>query len=101
MVFDSFMGALELHRLDPNSGVESERFYRTVVDPLRLHGAAVILLDHLTKNKDTRGRFLHRLGTEDRRGRRAPCFEIVRDFGRGRETRRGVVSSFRLPATSF
>jgi hypothetical protein len=84
VIIDAFTGALELHRLDPNSGVEVERFYRTVVSPLQAHGAAVVILDHVPKNKDARGKFSiaseRKLGGADVH----LGFEIVRPFGRGR-----------------
>lgn len=84
VVLDAFTGALDLHGHDPNSGVEVERFYRTVVRPLASQGAAVVLLDHLTKNKDTRGRYS--IGSERKLGAADVHlgFEIVRPFGRGK-----------------
>jgi AAA domain len=85
VIFDAFTGALEIHGCDPNSGVEVERFYRTVVGPLQTRGVAVVLLDHPTKAKETRGKFS--IGSERKI---AACdvhlgFEIVRPFGRGRD----------------
>ena len=75
---------LALHGCDPNSGADVERFYRTVVEPLRGHGAAVLLLDHLAKNKDTRGMFS--IGSERKIGGADVHlgFEVVRPFGRGK-----------------
>jgi hypothetical protein len=84
VVIDAFTGALEIHGLDPNSGVEVERFYRLVAKRLADHGAAVVLLDHLTKNKDSRGRYS--IGSERKLGGADVHlgFEIVRPFGRGK-----------------
>jgi hypothetical protein len=84
VVFDSFTGALDVHGFDPDKGVQVERFYRTVVRPFQDHGAAVVLLDHVTKAKDTRARYSiaseRKLGGADVH----LGFEIVRPFGRGK-----------------
>jgi hypothetical protein len=84
VIFDAFTGALELHGADPNSGVEVERFYRTVIAPFQARGAGVVLLDHLTKNKDSRGRYS--IGSERKLGGADVHlgFELVRSFGRGK-----------------
>jgi AAA domain len=57
VVVDAFTGALELHGHDPVSGVAIEGFYRTVMAPLEAYGAASLLLDHVAKNRDARGKF--------------------------------------------
>jgi hypothetical protein len=84
VVFDSFTGALDVHGFDPDKGVQVERFYRTVVRPFQDHGAAVVLLDHVTKARDTRARYSiaseRKLGGADVH----LGFEIVRPFGRGK-----------------
>jgi hypothetical protein len=84
VVLDAFDGALEAHGLDPNSSVEVQRFYRTVVDPLRAGGAAELLLDHLTRDPAKRGKYS--IGSQRKIG---GCdvhlgFEVVKPFGRGR-----------------
>jgi len=84
VVLDAFTGALETHRLDPASGVEVQRFYSTVIDPLRAGGAGVLALDHLKKDPTSRGKFS--IGSERKIG---ACdvhlgFEAVKPFGRGR-----------------
>jgi hypothetical protein len=81
---DAFAGACELHRLDDNSTRDVETFYRTVVDPLRAHGAAVVILDHLAKNSETRGRWA--IGSQRKVGGADVHLglEIVEPFGRGR-----------------
>jgi 5S rRNA maturation endonuclease (ribonuclease M5) len=84
VVIDAMTGALGLHGFDPNSGVDIERFYRTVVDVFRAHGAATIVLDHLPKDREARGKFAigseRKIGAVDVHLR----FEAVRPFGRGR-----------------
>jgi AAA domain len=83
VVLDSFDALLELHALDPNSTTEVGRFYRTVVDPLRSTGAAVVLLDHVSKDKLTRGRWA--IGSQRKIGvaEVALGFELVHPFARG------------------
>jgi AAA domain len=82
-IFDAFTGALELHGLDPDKGVQVERFYRTIVQPFQDGGAAAVLLDHVTKNKDARGKYSiaseRKLGGADVH----LGFESVVPFGRG------------------
>jgi hypothetical protein len=56
-VLDSSAGALALHDCEPNSAKDVERFAQAVLDPLRSLGAATFLIDHVTKDRDTRGRF--------------------------------------------
>jgi hypothetical protein len=84
VVVDSFDALLELHAADPNSTVDVSRFYRTVVDPLRATGAAVVLLDHVAKDTKTRGRWA--IGSQRKVGvaEVALGFELVQPFGRGR-----------------
>ena len=84
VVVDAFTGALELQGLDPNKGVEVERFYRTVVKPLQEFDAAALLLDHVVKNKEARGKFS--IGAERKLGGSDVHlgFEVVQPFSRGR-----------------
>lgn len=53
-VFDGFNPLLALHGLDPNSGVEVERFYR-LIDPIRKAGVANVLTDNVVKSREARG----------------------------------------------
>jgi 5S rRNA maturation endonuclease (ribonuclease M5) len=84
VVIDAMTGALGLHGFDPNSGVDIERFYRTVVDVFRAQGAATIILDHLPKDREARGKFAigseRKIGAVDVHLR----FDVVHPFGRGR-----------------
>lgn len=84
VVFDAFTGALALHGADENKNTEVERFYTSVVSPIQAQGAAVVLLDHVTKNPETRGRYSigggRKLGACDVH----LGFEIVKAFGRGK-----------------
>lgn len=84
VIVDATTGALSLHGLDANSAGDVERFYRDVIDPLREYGAAVILLDHLPKDRDSRGKFAigseRKVGIADVHLR----FETLQPFGRGK-----------------
>jgi hypothetical protein len=84
VVLDAFTGALETHKLDPASGVDVQRFYRTVIDPLRAKGAALIVLDHLKKDPTNRGKFS--IGSERKIGAADVHlgFEVIHPFGRGK-----------------
>jgi hypothetical protein len=53
VVLDGFNPLLVLHGLDPNAGVDVERFY-LLFDPLRKAGAAVVVTDNVVKSKETR-----------------------------------------------
>lgn len=83
VVFDAMVGALAIHALDPNSAVDVERFYRTVIDAFRKHGAAVAILDHVVKDKDSRGRWVS--GSERKLGATDVHLglEVISPFSRG------------------
>jgi hypothetical protein len=57
VVFDAFNASLALHDCDPSSTPDVERFLRTVVNPFSAEGAAVVLPDHVVKNREQRGRY--------------------------------------------
>jgi hypothetical protein len=90
-VLDSMAGALALHDLDPNSARDVEKFSQSVIDPLRSQGAATFTLDHVTKNRDTRGRFA--TGSERKVGVTDVHLgiEALQTFGRGRTGRAKIV----------
>jgi len=90
-VIDSMAGALALHDLDPNSARDVEKFSQAVIDPLRSQGAGTFTLDHVTKNRDTRGRFA--TGSERKVGVTDVHLgiEAVQTFGRGRTGRAKIV----------
>jgi hypothetical protein len=92
VVIDAFAGALALHGLDGLKSADVERFYRDVVDPLRAHGAAVVILDHLPKAIEGRGKWA--IGSERKIG---ACdvhlgLEMLQPFGRGRTGRAKIVT---------
>jgi hypothetical protein len=56
-VIDAFNPILSLHGLDPNSVSDVETFWRTMADPICNAGGAPVLLDHVVKNPDNRGKY--------------------------------------------
>lgn len=56
-VIDAFNPILSLHQLDPNTTTDVERFWRTYADPICRAGAAPVMLDHVVKNPDNRGKY--------------------------------------------
>jgi hypothetical protein len=83
VVGDSVDALLALHDLDPNSTVDCERFYRQIVERWGAHGAKVLLLDHVVKNRDQRGRFA--IGSQRKIGRAEVVLglEVATPFTRG------------------
>lgn len=66
VIVDGYTGSLALHGCHPNESAEIERHHRTVIGPLRSSGAAIVILDHLVKNRDNRGKFT--IGSERKIG---------------------------------
>lgn len=56
-IFDGQTEAYPLLGLDPYSNVDAAIFLNALPRPFAAAGAAVLLIDHVTKNADTRGRF--------------------------------------------
>jgi len=86
-VIDSYTAILELHGLNPDVGVDIERLNRLLIEPIRSHGAATVILDHLTKNVESRWKYT--IGSERKVG---VCdvhlrLAFVTPFGRGRTGR--------------
>jgi hypothetical protein len=90
IVVDAFAGALQSHGLNQNESADVEAFYRRVINPLRSHGAAIVLLDHLAKNTETRGKFA--IGSERKVGAADVhlSFATITPFGRGRIGRASI-----------
>jgi hypothetical protein len=85
IVVDAFSGLLALEGADPNAAADVERTYARVLRPMRECGAAVLLLDHVVKSREGRGRWAtgseRKLSALDGAGY---VLESVRPFGRGR-----------------
>jgi hypothetical protein len=58
-VIDAFNPILTLHGLDPNSTTDIEKFWQGISAPIEEAGAAPCLLDHVTKNAETRGKYAY------------------------------------------
>jgi hypothetical protein len=56
-VIDAFNPILSMHALDPNSVTDVEQFWTHIADPICRAGAAPVLLDHVVKNADNRGKY--------------------------------------------
>jgi AAA domain len=68
-VVDSAAGAYDASDLDDNKRADAERFYRGWIAPLFVRGVTTLVLDHVVKNSDARGRYAigseRKLGTVD------------------------------------
>lgn len=84
VIIDAAAGAYAVHALDDHKRLDAELFATRVIEPFRARGVASIVLDHVTKNADTRGRFS--IGSERKIGGADVHlgFEVVVPFGRGR-----------------
>jgi len=58
-VIDAFNPILNLHELEPNATTDIETFWRTIADRICRAGAAPVLLDHVAKNAETRGKYAY------------------------------------------
>ncbi len=87
VVIDAINGALSLHGYSVNSTEEVDAFFARVVDPFQGEGAAVVMPDHLVKNKEQRGRYS--IGSQ----RKATGVDLhlgltpIEPFGRGQRGR--------------
>jgi hypothetical protein len=90
IVIDGVTEAMTLAGLDLNSNADVARWYAEVPRRLLRHGAAVVLIDHVVKVAENRGRYAigaqHKLAGVS--GAAFVC-EVLRPFGRGRD---GVLS---------
>ncbi|MEK6275992.1 MAG: AAA family ATPase [Actinomycetota bacterium] len=83
VVIDASAGAFDLQGLDANSREDVERFAGIYVRAFWLHGIATILIDHVVKNADNRGKFA--IGSERKIGSADVHlgFETIRPIARG------------------
>jgi hypothetical protein len=83
-VIDGVTEAMADMGLNPDSGTDVAAYYAGAPKWLAQKGAAVVLVDHVTKNRETRGRFA--IGSERKLSGldgAAYTVETVRPFGRG------------------
>lgn len=85
-VLDGITEGMGLHGLDLRDNADVARFIALLPRPLSRMGCAVIMIDHVTKDRDGRGRFAigaqHKLAGIDGA---AYAVEVIRPFGRGLE----------------
>lgn len=83
-VIDGVTEAMSLHGLSTDSNDDYAKFHHMLPRRLARSGAAVVQIDHVTKDKDTRGRFAigaqHKLAGMDGA---VFSFEVVSAFGLG------------------
>jgi hypothetical protein len=82
-VIDSVTEAMSLLGLNPYDSTETAEFFAQLPRPLAEGGAAVVLLDHVVKDRDNRGRWA--IGAQHKMAGSDVCFslEAIRPFGRG------------------
>jgi hypothetical protein len=89
-VIDGVTEAMTLQGLEPLSNRDVATFMTAVPRPLADAGPAVVMIDHLTKSRENRGRFAigaqHKLASLDGT---AYLVELIQPFGHGR---RGVAT---------
>jgi hypothetical protein len=66
VLIDAAAGAFDISGLDDNSRKDAEAWARQWVQPLFQRGIATIVLDHVTKNAETRGKYA--IGSERKTG---------------------------------
>jgi hypothetical protein len=85
VVIDGVTEALAMEALDLASNQDVAEFFKRLARPFARAGAAVLLIDHVVKDKEARGRYAigaqHKLAGVDVAYR----LDVVRPFGRGRE----------------
>jgi AAA domain len=83
VIVDAAIGAYDAFGLDDNKRADVERFSRLMVAPVHRAGVASVLVDHVTKNKETRGRYA--IGSERKIGATDVhlVFDAIRPIVRG------------------
>lgn len=84
IVVDGVTDAMTLLGLDPMGLTDASKFDQRFLRPLARTGAAVVVIDHVTKNAETRG--FNAIGSQHKRAAltgAAYMFQKVDDFGRG------------------
>jgi hypothetical protein len=66
-IIDAAIGAYDASELDDNARVDAEKFGRAWIDPLWRAGIATLVIDHVVKNTEARGKFA--IGSERKAGR--------------------------------
>jgi hypothetical protein len=88
IVVDGVNAAMNLLGLDLEKNKDATQFSQVVLRPLRLWGAAVLTIDHVTKSKDSRGNYA--IGAQAKRADIdgvAISVDVAMPFGRGSDGR--------------
>ena len=84
VVLDGVTEAMNLHRLDPKADIDVATFYRVLARWIAQRGPAVVCIDHVVKDTDSRGRWVtgsqHKIAGISGA---AFAFEPVQAMGRG------------------
>jgi hypothetical protein len=83
VVADACTGLLAASGLGSNSDVDVDNAYTAALRPFCENGAAVVLIDHVTKDRETQGRYA--VGSQRKRGAAdvAWGFKVIQTFKRG------------------
>jgi len=84
IVLDGVNAAMNVMGLDLEKNKDATSFSQEVLRPLRLHNAAILTIDHVTKSKDNRGNYA--IGAQAKRADIDGCavaVEVEIAFGRG------------------
>ncbi len=94
VVIDGITEAMAAHGLDPNSNVDVATFNAKLPNPMATAGAAVASIDHVTKSKETRGRYAigaqHKLSAVSGA---AYIVELIKPFGHGQHGMAKIIIS--------
>lgn len=84
-VLDGVTEAMSMHGMDPDSNPDTAAFFALLPRPIADGGAACVLIDHVTKSREGRGRWA--IGAQHKMAAingAAYTVEIISPFGRGR-----------------
>jgi hypothetical protein len=84
IVVDGVNAAMNVMGLDLEKNKDATSFSQEILRPMRLHNAAIITIDHVTKSKDNRGNYA--IGAQAKRADIDGCavaVEVEIAFGRG------------------
>ena len=85
VIVDGMTGAMRILGLDDNRGTEVDAFYAALPEPLAATGAAVVLIDHVPKSSDNRGK--GPIGSQHKRARVSGAgyrVEVIKHLAPGR-----------------
>lgn len=85
VIIDAFTGSASREGLSILDNEDVETYYQRIARPFVRAGAATVILDHLTKDRESRGGF--GIGAQHKKAGADVSYElsVVKPFGRGRE----------------